>query len=128
MAGEPSDEELERWADERISARKQRRENPYVRSLIQILLGHATGVHRSIVIAEMRALRQARGLAIPKRFEQAVQSALQQHSSESARFNGNPGDDLFYWPHGRGRGKHSGIWAVHPERAREWLRARDIPD
>lgn len=92
-----------------------------VRYLIEILLPHPKGLPRRDAITGFARLRRAAGEDLPPTLEKTVQSCFNGHNSgspEFARRRTDPRDDLFY-PVGR---KGSGVWAVHADRAREWLR------
>ena len=121
-----SDEELDqllREVEEELAAKKRRREQPYVLDLIKVLWPYGPrGLRRDFVIRRVWELRQPSGLNIPKKFEQAVQSAFNRHNGQSLTFELSPGDDLFY-PVG---GKGSGIWAVHPHKIESWLRKKRL--
>jgi len=103
-----------------------RRTHPYVADLIRILAPHRHGLQRRIVLDQMRRLREPAPLNRPEKFEEAVQSAFQRHSSQSQTFKLGPEDDLFYWP-GR-KGGRGVLWAVHIARASAWLKERGLPD
>ena len=114
---------LLRKIDAGIAAKKLRLENPYVKDLIEVLLPHQNGLSRRMVLHTLERKRKQAGLQIPEKFEQAVQSAYNQHSVDSTVFTkrGKPeSDGLFYSP----RGKGSGIWAVYRDKAATWLEAR----
>ena len=117
-------DELLREYEERETARRERRENPYVLYLIKVLWVRRNGLRRHLAIDLVRSLRQSRGLPMPKRFDETVQSAFQGHAGESDVFRGAPDDDLFYWPLGKG----TGIWAVRQDAADAWLKRKRLPD
>lgn len=117
-------EDLFQEAMKALRQQKHRRDNPYVADLIRVLTPCPNGVSRRTVIASLEMLRRDKLLPIPKKFEEAVQSAFNQHTSQSYVFkkrNAPVADDLFYSPHGKG----TGIWAVHIDRAAAWLKARE---
>ena len=104
--------------------RKIRRDNPYVADLIDVLRPYRNGVSRQTAINALEDQRKNKGLPIPAKFSEAVQSAFNHHTSQSYVFKGrnaSPADDLFHSPHGKG----TGIWALHHDRATAWLRARE---
>ena len=71
-------------------------------------------------------LRKNAGFKPPKAFIETVQSTLNHHTSQSkvwAKNGSRPEDDLFYSP----RGKGSGTWAVHRDRAADWLEDKGFP-
>jgi len=111
-------DELIREVRQRIEEQEWKRDNPYVVDLIEALAPHPEGLERLHVIRDVGRLRRKKNLPMPKRLEETVQSAFQGYSSQSAAFRG--GADLFHWP----RGKGTGIWAVHLERAKAWLRKK----
>jgi len=121
-----SDEELDRLlreVEEELAAKKRRREQPYVLDLIKVLWPYgARGLRGDFVIRRVWELRQPSGLNIPKKFEQAVQSAFNRHNGQSLTFELPPDDDLFY-PVG---GKGSGIWSVHSHKVEWWLRKKRL--
>ncbi|MBY0271580.1 MAG: hypothetical protein K2X06_17120 [Burkholderiales bacterium] len=113
--------------EEAIAAFRQRqlqRDNTYVADLIEVLwpLG-VTGLSRQQVINLLNRSRRNKGLPIPERFEQALQSAFNQHCLESAVFKKRnvPADGLFTSK----RNGNSATWLVHRERAKEWLIAKN---
>jgi hypothetical protein len=103
-----------------------RRAHPYVADLVRILAPHKFGLLRRRVMDEMLRLRGPAELNHPKKFNQAVQSAFQRHSSQSPTFRLTPENDLFHWP--KGKGGRNVVWAVHKERASAWLKNRDLTD
>lgn len=123
MSEELDLDDLLRWYDDHLAAKKLRSENPQVRDLIEVLLPHKNGLGRSWVIDAMEKRRRTKGLTIPAKFEASVQSAYNQHSVDSAVWQKRGSlavDGLFYSPEGKGSGK----WAVFPEKAAAWLRTR----
>ena len=110
-----------------VRARKNRRDNPYVDDLIEFLLPHTNGIGRRQVIISLEVARKKKGLPIPEAFEEAIQSAFNQHTSQSYVFQKRkapPSDDVFYSPGGKG----SGVWAVRKDRAIAWLKARGMEE
>ncbi len=106
----------------RIAAKKLRLENPYVKDLIEVLQPRSNGLSRQLVLHTLERRRKTAGLSIPKKFEETVQSAYNQHCVDSSVFKkcGKPeSEGLFYSPQGKG----SGVWAVHRDKAAAWLRA-----
>lgn len=109
--------------DEENQLKMKRRGHTYVEDLIRILLPWRGGLPRSIVLDRLEKQRKKDGLPVPERFEQAVQSAYNQNCVDSAVFRKRklPNSAApFFSPEGSG----SGIWAVNPERAEQWLRKR----
>jgi hypothetical protein len=65
----------------------------------------------------MKRRRRDKGLQIPDTFEESVQSAFNQHCSQSEIFK-NPKDELFTSTHD----VQSATWSVNVDRADVWLR------
>ena len=108
---------------EEIELKRRRKEHTYVEDLIHLLLPYKHGLRRRIVLDWLERQRKEDGLPIPVKFEEAVQSAYNQHCSDSAVFrkkNLPASEAPFYSPGGSGSGK----WAVDSERAGKWLRKR----
>jgi hypothetical protein len=116
-------DELMESADKQIAGRKLRKERPWTRDIIRVLSRRRPWLSMSHLTKELWALRNPSGLPMPKNFTETVQSALNQHTSQSSRFSGKPEDDLFYSPEGKG----SGTWTIHRERADAWLEAHKLP-
>lgn len=104
----------------REATKQLRKENPWVLYLIRALWPYRGGDSRPYVVERIRKARAAKQLSMPKAFEQTVQATYNAHCAELPVFTGKPEDDLFYSPAGKGSGK----WAVHRERALDWLKAR----
>ena len=116
-------EKLFREIDAAIAAKKLRLENPYVKDLIEILWPPQDGLSRQLVLHMLERKRKLAGLQIPKKFEQTVQSAYNQHCVDSmvfAKQKAPESEGLFYSPGGKG----SGVWAVNRELAAAWLKAK----
>lgn len=112
---------LIREVEEKDTLNKLRRENRYAMSLIEVLWPHPFGLARPKVIKEVEKLRRARGLPMPAKFEEALQSAFQQYAPEYATFRKTekgPDDALFY---SIDKGRPGVRWAVDRDTAREWL-------
>lgn len=92
-----------------------------VRYLIEVLLPYPAGLRRLDAIDDFARLRRAAGEGLPPKLEQTVQSCFNGHNLDSPVFTSRRKDrrDGLFYPVG---GKGSGIWAVHVERAKEWLR------
>jgi hypothetical protein len=118
------DEFFRRW-DEQRAARQLAGENPYARDLIRVLWPHPKGRRRLLVIESIWELRNPKGLNMPIAFEHTVQSAFNQHNSESAVFqkSGRGPEEALFYPVGR---KGSGIWAVRQDRAYAWMQSRGL--
>jgi hypothetical protein len=104
--------------------RRWRQENPYVGDLIEILRPHRAGLSRRATIKAMEELRKSKGLPIPAKFDETVQSAFNQHCIQSHVFvkrKAPASEGLFLSPQGKG----TGVWAVNIERAVNWLGAQN---
>jgi hypothetical protein len=127
MADDPPDDlfarEFQSVLKKYHALRETRQKHPYVGDLIALLLPYPAGLRRSLVIYELEKQRKQDGLPIPASFEGSVQSSYNHYSEDSEIFrkrDAPSGERLFYSPEGKG----SGRWAVHPERALEWLKSR----
>jgi hypothetical protein len=107
-----------------FAAKKLRRDRPWVYDIIRVLWGTKSFVSMDQLCRELWAIRNPSGLPMPKEFNATVQSALNQHTSQSSRWNGKAENNLFYSPKGKG----SGTWAVHRETAAQWLKSHELPD
>ena len=107
-------------------AKTLRLENPYVLHLVAILLPRGTrGMWRRDVIDALLERRKSAGLPIPRKFDDAVQSAFQRYCRQSDIFikRGAPEElALFYWPK-----KGSGLWAADTRIALAWAKRHDAP-
>ena len=115
--------ELEGVLQRYYALKEARQRHPYVGDLIRVLLPYPDGQRRALVIFELEKQRRQDGLPIPATFKAAVQSSYNYYSRDSEIFKkrGAPeGEGLFHSPTGKG----SGRWAVHPERALEWLKTK----
>ena len=128
LEGRDSERGLSAWAafDEirRLDEEKNklRKKHPWVGSLISILLSSPRGIMiRDMAISEVWKLRQPKGLSMPKKFEHTVQAVYNQNCEGYSAFVKRKlpkSEALFHSPEGKG----TGVWAVHRERAAEWLR------
>ena len=128
LEGRDSERGLSAWAafDEirRLDEEKNklRKKHPWVGSLISILLSSPRGIMiRDMAISEVWKLRQPKGLSMPKKFEHTVQAVYNQNCEGYSAFVKRKlpkSEALFHSPEGIG----TGVWAVHRERAAEWLR------
>jgi hypothetical protein len=94
----------------------------WIADIIRVLSGHTTAVPMKELCRRLWALRNAPNVKMPKDFTQTVQSALNRHTCQSVEWRKNGSrqeDDLFYSP----RGKGTGEWTLHRDRAAAWLRA-----
>jgi hypothetical protein len=106
-----------------IAANRLREEAAYAMDLISVLQSHLGGRRRWAVMQAIRKLRTDAGIPVPENFENAVESAFQQHCSGSGVFNKSKDaakPALFHWP----LGKAGGIWAVHLDKAEAWIAER----
>ncbi|MDR3643706.1 MAG: hypothetical protein P4M02_01365 [Clostridia bacterium] len=110
-------------AEAYFAAIRLRHDRPWVFDLIKVLWGRQRGLEMPQLYREIREYRGPTGLINSvQRFEAAVRSALNHHTSQSSRWKGKPEDDLFYSPRGRG------TWAVRPDKALAWLKSHDLPN
>lgn len=103
-----------------LAARKQKSDNPLILDLIQALLpGGPGGVPRPRVVALVERSRRAKGLPIPTRIEESVQSTFNQHCLESEVFKKRPSqeDGMF---HSRRVGRYA-YWVVDDVLAKVWV-------
>jgi len=121
-----SDEHLEKYEKARAKSEKLktlRQDRPWVRDIIRVLWNRSSTSIQQLT-DELRAIRRPAGLPMPRKFEHTVQSFLNQHTSQSTQWNGKTEDDLFYSPKGKG----SGTWAVHHDRATAWLKSHHLSE
>lgn len=120
-------EEFLRSCEVQSAKNKLKIENPWVLDLIRVLWPYNRfGLRRVDVIDRIRQMRRPKGL-LPKKSESAIQSAFNRYSEDSLVFqkSGMLSDEaIFFSPKGKG----SGIWAVHRDRAEAWLRKKELPD
>jgi hypothetical protein len=109
--------------EQKRALKELRGRHRYVADLISVLVNcPASGLSKRTLDDLLLRKRKEAGLPIPEKFSETVQSVLNGHTSQSAVFlksKKGPEEDLFYSP----RGKGSGTWAVHQERAISWLEA-----
>jgi hypothetical protein len=103
--------------------KRLRRERPWVGDMIRVLWNRSLTSMQQLT-DELWAMRSPAGLPMPRKFVHTVQSFLNQHTSQSTRWNGKTEDDLFYSPEGKG----SGTWAVHHDTAEAWLKRHQLPE
>ncbi|HEV7960656.1 MAG TPA: hypothetical protein VGP01_06460 [Rhizomicrobium sp.] len=127
MSDDPPDElfarEFQGVLEKYYALKEARQKHPYVGDLIAVLLPFPAGLRRALVIYELEKQRKQDGLPIPASFEAAVQNSYNHYSEDSEVFRKREApsaEGLFYSPDGKG----SGRWAVHPDRALQWLKAR----
>lgn len=115
-------EQVEERAEKVFAKRRLQKSRPWAYDISRVLwASRSVSMHQ--LTRRLWELRNPAGLPMPKRFQRTVQSALNQHTSQSLVFSGKPEDDLFYSPEGKG----SGTWAVHKDRAAAWAAARSLP-
>ncbi len=110
---------------ERDRERVLRRANPYVLHLIDVLPDYRSDwLSRHKAIDVMERNRRAKGLPLPRRFDETVQSAFNQHCIHSNVFQKHnvPTDGFFL----SRRVGNRAYWAVDRDRAAEWLAKRGL--
>jgi hypothetical protein len=120
-------DELNRRIEAAEAQNEVRQERPWVRDIIRVLWGTKSWISKDRLDRELWALREPSGLNMPENFSRTVQSFLNHHTSQSKVWQQNgakPEDDLFYSL----KGKFSGTWAVHRDRAVAWLKQRSLPE
>ncbi len=91
-----------------------------VRDLIKALLPYPKGRSCQRVYDDVRRARQRRGEEPGENFEESIRSAFNQYNrdgSEWRKKGSKPKNALFHCP----EGLRKGVWAVDPERAKEWM-------
>lgn len=115
---------LSEWRVKQEIAERQRGHS-VVEDLKSILWTYGErGLHRSEMLKRLKRVRREEGLPIPDSFEEAVQSAYNQHCVGYAAFEKKglpPSKAPFYSP----GGKRSGIWAINP-RYEGWLMGKEL--
>ena len=125
MNEEPFDNPF--WEREPVSVAEKRFEEDrlYLLELIRVLSRHPAGLRRWSIMRTIRKNREAAGLPIHQRMEDAVERVFRNHSADSEHLKNRhraPATALFHWP----QGKRGGIWAVYPDRAEAWLKAEGV--
>jgi hypothetical protein len=69
-------------------------------------------------------MRNPSGLPMPKKFTETVQSCLNRHTSQSARWDGRPETDLFFSPKKKGRE----LGPFTKTGPLPWLKAKRLPE
>jgi hypothetical protein len=116
-------EDIAKLIEEIEFKKKWDREHTYVIDIIKLLHGRKFGVRKIDLDDQLLEKRTADGERIPKKFAETTQSVLNNYTSQSLVFQKagkGPEDDLFYSP----KGKNTGVWAVHADRVRAWLRRK----
>lgn len=101
---------------------KKRKNQPWIYDIVQVLWMSQSYLSMDQLTKAVWKSRQMSGLPMPERFSETVQSALNRYTSQSSQFRGGTDDDLFYSPKGKG----SGTWAVHRDRAAKWLKSKKL--
>lgn len=110
-----------------LAARKQKADNPLILDLIEALLPSGPdGIPRPHVIELVESSRRAKGLPIPTKFEESVQSTFNHHCLESEVFKKKPSqkDGIF---HSRRVGRYA-CWVVDEVLATAWVAMRSKSD
>ena len=105
-----------------VAERRLEEDRLYLLELIGVLSRHPAGLRRWSIMRTIRKNREAAGLPIGQRMEDAVERVFRSHSADSKHFKNRhraPDTALFHWP----QGKSGGVWAVYPDRAEAWLKA-----
>jgi hypothetical protein len=116
-------DELLKLVERHEAKKKWDREHTYVIDIIKLLHGRKWGVRKVDLDDQLLEKRTADSEPIPKEFAKTIQSVLNNYTSQSSVFRNagkEPQEDLFYSPKGKG----SGTWALHDERARAWLKRK----
>ena len=103
------------------AGRRSETDHLYLLDLVRVLKPHAAGLRRWAVMRGIRKYREAAGLPIPQRMEDAVERVFRNHCADAEKFKKRdtaPDTALFHWP----QGKLGGVWAVHADRAEAWLK------
>jgi hypothetical protein len=101
--------------------RRMEADRLYVLDLVRVLKPHAAGLRRWSVMRSIRKYREAAGLPIHQRMEDAVERVFRNHCADAEKTKKRdtaPDTALFYWP----QGKLGGVWAVYADRAEKWLK------
>lgn len=121
----PTSDEFENFDIDAYYARKAlRHDRPWAFDIIRVLWGNRSSVSVKRLCGDVWKLRNPSDLPMPKDFGRTIQSVLNKHTRQSSEWSGKREDDLFYSPQGKG----SGTWAVHQDRAVEWLKSHELPD
>jgi hypothetical protein len=111
------------WIEKNEAKKKWDKEHTYVIDIIKILNGRKWGVRKVDLDGAVHEKRFTDGEPMPKKFPETIQSVLNNYTSQSLVFQKagkGTEDDLFYSPKGKG----SGTWALHTDRANAWLKRK----
>jgi len=104
------------------AAAKVRKEHPYVKDLIAVLLPHPRGLDCGSVYNPIWERRKTAGATRPPKFEATVRRSFYGHCVDSPIYRKRkapPEEGIFHSP-SRGR------WAVYPDKAKAWLAAKAL--
>ena len=111
------------WLHKFRSKKKWDKQHTYVIDIIKVLHGRKFYITKAALDDSVLEKRRADGEPIPPSFIATTQNILNNYTSQSEVFRKagkGPEDDLFYSPQGKG----SGTWALHQERAQQWLKRK----